>query len=96
MAHLCPQLEVEEQQDSDSSSDDENDIETALRKVGLSNYKLKPEEKLDPENVCIDAFRGAISCIAAAMCQGPTTFTLTTWLKLSLMTLSKPRACTHA
>ena len=61
VAHLCPQLKIKK---ADTSPQDGHETESAA-------YQLKLECDLDKDNVCVDAFRGGISCVAAAMCQGP-------------------------
>jgi hypothetical protein len=61
VAHLCPQLKIKK---AVTSSQDGHE-------TGSAAYQLKLECELDKDNVCVDAFRGGISCVAAAMCQGP-------------------------
>lgn len=63
VAHLCPELTLKK---ADTPQQDKESEESSS-----SEYELKLECAIDKENVCVDAFRGGISCVAAAMCQGP-------------------------
>tara|TARA_Y100000768_G_scaffold280532_1_gene215506 strand:+ start:9488 stop:11707 length:2220 start_codon:yes stop_codon:yes gene_type:complete len=62
VAHLCPELKLKK---VDTPEEDKESGESS------TEYQLKLECGIDKDNVCVDAFRGGISCIAAAMCQGP-------------------------
>ena len=42
-----------------------------LHALGVDDADGIPLDHLDPDKVCMDAFRSATSCIAAGMCQGP-------------------------
>lgn len=67
------------QADDDDTEIDFNALKLKLphsiaRDIGIEVDTHEQEDNaydLDKENICFDAFKGAISCISAAMCQGP-------------------------